>query len=125
MKVEREKFSETVDKMRKEGFDYLVKITAVDYGDHLEAVYMLRSIAGNKDETLEVQMPEDDAWMPTIIHLYKAADWYEREMHEMFGISIKGRRMDRLLLEKWDGIDPPFRKTFVWDTPYRTDEGKK
>ena len=52
-----------------------------------------------------------------MVGVYKAADWYEREMSEMFGIKIKGRRVKRLLLEKWNGSDFPLRKSFVWGDP--------
>ena len=38
----------------------------------------------------------------------------------MFGIEIKGRKAKRLLLEKWNGVDAPLRKSFVWgDKSYR------
>jgi NADH-quinone oxidoreductase subunit C len=124
LKVERDNLVEHVQEMKKGGFDYLVKITAVDYSDHLEAIYILRNLKERKDEVLEVPIPNKDPWIQTIIHVYKAADWYEREMFEMFGIEVKGRQVRRLLLEKWDGIDPPLRKSFVWDAPYRTDEMK-
>ena len=49
-----------------------------------------------------------------MIGVYKAADWHERELSEMFGIEIKGRKVKRLLLEKWNGVDAPLRKSFAW-----------
>ncbi len=119
MKVEREELKGTISEMKRKGYDYLVKITAVDYADKLEAVYVLRNISESKDEIIEVDMPATDAWVPTIIDVHLSADWYEREMGEMFGIEIRGRRAGRLLLEKWDGVDPPLRKSFTWSAPYR------
>ncbi len=125
MKVEREQLQAKISTMKHHGYDYLVKITAVDYGDHLDAIYILRNIIEKKDEILEVTISPTDAWVPTIMDIHKAADWYEREMYEMFGITIKGRNAQRLLLEKWDGIDPPLRKSFQWGEQYRTDETAK
>ena len=111
--------------MKTQGYDYLVKITAVDYVDNLDVIYILRNIATGKESILEVTLHPTDAWVPTIMDIHASADWYERELSEMFGISIKGRNAPRLLLEKWDGIDPPLRKSFQWDAPYNTNETPK
>lgn len=120
MKIERESLESTVSKMKRDGYAYLVKITAVDYVDHVDAIYVLRNIEAGKQEILEVTLKPSDLWVPTITSMHGSADWYEREMSEMFGIAIRGRNAPRLLLEKWDGIDPPLRKSFEWNTAYRT-----
>ncbi len=121
MKVEREDLLDEIQDLRKSGYDYLVKITAVDYGKNLKVIYFIRDIEKNMDETVELDMDYDDAWVPTVLDQYRSADWYERELKEMFGIEITGRVAKRLLLEKWDGIDPPFRKSFEWNKDYRTE----
>lgn len=118
MKIEREHLISELDGMRKAGFTYLVKITAVDYGKYIEAVYIVRNMDEGKEEMLEVDFDSGDAWVPSVLKLFKAADWYEREMGEMFGIEIKNRHSDRLLLEKWNGKGAPLRKNFAWGEPY-------
>lgn len=125
MKVDRAQLTAEVSRLKSSGFDYLVKITAVDYVDHLEVLYFVRNIDAAKDEVLEVTIGPSDAWVPTVMGTHPSADWYEREVSEMFGIAVRGRLAPRLLLEKWDGTDPPLRKDFKWDAQYRTrDEGK-
>ncbi len=106
--------------MKTAGYSYLVKITAVDYVDHVTALYFLRDIDKRKDEILEVELMPADLWVPTIMKDYTSADWYEREMSEMFDISIKGRKASRLLLEKWDGLSGPLRKSFAWGEDYKS-----
>lgn len=125
MKAERDSLVETVSKMKSEGFSYLVKITAVDYVDHIDSIYILRNIDSRKDEILEVTLLPSDLLVPTIMGIHESADWYEREMSEMFGIEIRGRKAPRLLLEKWDGVDPPLRKSFTWYAPYKTKDDPK
>ena len=120
MKIDRAELTETVESMKKQGFDYLVKITAVDYVNSVEAVYFLRNTEKNEDTTLEVEIDPSDLWIPTIVKLHRSADWYEREMSEMFGIEIKGRKAKRLLLEKWYGKPSPLRKNFIWGEPYES-----
>ena len=120
MKIDREDLVGRAREMRRGGFSYLVKVTAVDYVDHLTVIYFLRNMKEGKDETMEVEVDPADAWVPTVVDVYRAADWYEREMREMFGIDIKGRAADRLLLRKWNGGAAPLRKNFVWGEPYET-----
>jgi len=103
--------------MKSKGYDYLKKITAVDYTDHLEAVYIIYNTTEKKEDVIKAELPSQNPSIDTIIHIYKAADWYEREMSEMFGIKITGRKTKRLLLEKWNGSEAPLRKSFVWGNP--------
>ncbi len=118
MKIDREQLLAELSGRKKTGYSYLVKITAVDYVKYMEAVYVIRNMDEGKDETLEVDFDPGDAWVPSVMKIYKAADWYEREMGEMFGIEIKNRDADRLLLEKWNGSAAPLRKNFAWGEPY-------
>ena len=93
--------------------------------DHVDSIYILRNFDTSKDEILEVTLDPADLWVPTIIGMHPSADWYERELCEMFGIAIKGRNASRLILEKWDGVDPPSRKSFAWYAPYKTIDDNK
>lgn len=122
MKIEREALAQKARELKEKDYSYLVKITAVDYEKNLEVIYMLRNMQEGKDETLEVELDPADAWVPTLMKEFAAADWYEREMFEMFGIDIKGRNVERLLLEKWDGKPAPLRKNFTWNAPYETSD---
>ncbi len=119
MKIERDALIGKLTEMKSGGYAYLVKITAVDYGKTLQALYFVRDLDRNLDETVMVELQEDDAWVPTVIGIFRAADWYERELYEMFGIRIHGRRIRRLLLEKWDGTEFPLRKSFAWNSDYK------
>src|SRR5271154_7134016 len=103
--------------MKTNGYDYLKKITAVDYVDHLEVVYFIYDTTQNKDETIIVKLQPTNPEIESVMKIHKSADWYERELSEMFGIKILGRKAKRLLLEKWNGADPPLRKSFIWGNP--------
>lgn len=121
MKVKKEDLLKALEEKAKEGYNYLVKITAVDYIDHIEVVYFIRDIENKKEENIRVDIDEKEGLMlPTVIKIYRAADYYERELSEMFGIKILGRDAKRLLLEKWDGLDAPLRKKFEWGSKYES-----
>jgi NADH-quinone oxidoreductase subunit C len=110
----------TLEGKKQEGYSYLKKITAVDYGDNLEVLYLIYNPASHANETVKVKLGNSKPSVDTVMGVYGAADWYERELSEMFGIGIKGRKAKRLLLEKWNGVDAPLRKSFIWgDKEYR------
>ncbi len=122
MEIRAEDLVKTCEDMKEKGFDYLKKITAIDYVDHLEVVYLIYNIKEKTDEIIKVKLKPESPEIDSVINVYKAADWYEREMYEMFGIKIKGKENKRLLLELWNGVDFPLRKSFAWGKEYKKAE---
>jgi NADH-quinone oxidoreductase subunit C len=119
LEIQSEALARTLEGLKSDGYDYLKKITAVDYGTHLEVLYILCNTYTHAHEIVKVGLPPEKPAIDTVIEIYKAADWYERELSEMFGISIKGRKVKRLLLEEWNGTEAPLRKSFVWGKDYK------
>ena len=122
MKIDRKDLTGELGRMKSGGFSYLLKITAVDYVERISIVYLLRDLASGRDEAVEVDIAPTDAWVPSVAGIYRAADWYEREMSEMFGIEVRGMRAGRLLLEKWNGRPAPLRKNFAWGGAYEREQ---
>ncbi len=116
--IQKEALVQTLENMKKR-YDYLKNITAVDYPDGLEVVYVLYSTVSKEQELVKVKLPHENPNIESVIGVYPAADWHERELFEMFGIKILGRKVGRLLLEKWNGVDPPLLKSFEWGKDYR------
>ena len=114
LEVRREALVKTLESKKQEGYSYLKKITAVDHGDSLEVVYILYNPSTHSEEIVKAGLNPDRPVLKTAMGVYAAADWNEREVAEMFGIEIKGRKARRLLLEGWEGSRTPLRKGFVW-----------
>lgn len=94
-------------------FDYLRCLTAVDHeAEGIEAVYHLYSFTHAHNVTIKCMLPADALAVPTATHLWKAADWLERECWEMFGVEFIGHpQLEPLLLED-DTVDlHPLRKS--------------
>ena len=100
--------------------DLLMDLTAVDYltypgredGPRFEVVYHLYSVPHNHRIRLKVGLDEDDAVLASAVPLWPIANWFEREVWDMFGIRFEGHpNLRRLLLyEEFRGH--PLRKDY-------------
>jgi len=97
-------------------FDLLSMITAVDYGPQEEprfhVIYQVNSTVDSLFLTLRVPISGEKPSIPTLIGVYKNANWREREIWDLFGIHVEGHPdLRRLLMPKeWDGH--PLRKDY-------------
>lgn len=74
--------------------------------------YHLMSLERNSDVMIKVALQEDDLNVPTIASIWPNANWYEREVWDMYGIHFEGHpRLTRLLMPPtWEGH--PLRKDY-------------
>jgi len=97
------------------GFEYLRLITVVDYVEQdgeFEVVYHLFSLANHHKMMLKTRIPERRASVPSVTGVWRGADWYEREMHDLFGVVFEGHpNLSPLVLP--DGFEGfPGRKSY-------------
>lgn len=132
--VERSRLLEVLQFVKTDpafSFDLLLDIAGVDYlkqnppvspfpkgGSPIPrfaVVYHLYSTRHLHRLRVKVYPPESDAHVPSAIHIWKSADWFEREAYDMMGIQFDGHpHLKRLLMwEGWEGH--PLRK----DYPYQ------
>jgi len=98
----------------KLGYELLLDISSLDhFGDdpRFEVVYELASLDDTRHLRLKAKVSEEES-VPTAIHLWKAADWHEREVWDMMGIPFSGHpNLKRILM--WEGYPFfPLRKDF-------------
>ena len=103
-------------------FDYLIDLFAVDYGEEFEVIYHLSRVQAPEIVRVKTRVPRRGPSVPTVTDLWVGASWPEREMQEMYGITVEGLPDPRHLLlpEGWKGI--PLRKDYEYptDDPYTT-----
>lgn len=95
-------------------FRCLIDITAVDYPDRtprFEVVYHLLSLKFNARIRVKITVAEDTA-IPSIIPVFNAANWAEREVWDMYGIRFTGHPDLRRLLSDYEFEGHPLRKDF-------------
>ncbi|AXG12474.1 NADH-quinone oxidoreductase subunit C [Intrasporangium calvum] len=98
-------------------FEICTGVSGVHYpdrvGEELHAVYHFLSIThGSRRIRVEVSCPEEDRHIPSIVEVYPANDWHERETWDMFGIEFDGHpALTRVLMpDDWPGH--PQRKDY-------------
>lgn len=103
-------------------FSMLYDLSAVDerlrsHREHLPAAdftvfYQLLSVERNEDLMLKVALTEDDLRVPSVAPVFANANWYEREIWDMFGIGVTGHpHLQRILMPPtWTGH--PLRKDY-------------
>jgi len=98
-------------------YDYLVDVTAVEYRDGerpIELVYFLRSLERRADLRVKVELPkEQELIVDSVVGLWAGADWLEREVYDMFGVTFRGHPdLRRILMWETYAEGYPLRKDF-------------
>ena len=104
-------------------FDMLMDLTAVDYlkfpgredGPRFEVVYHLYSVAHNHRVRIKTRVDEDDAVVTSAVPLWPIANWFEREVWDMFGVRFAGHPDPRRLLMYEEFVGHPLRKDYPID----------
>ena len=95
-------------------FNYLTHITAIDYYDHFEVVYQLTSLEHNHSLVLKTRCyGRENLAVPSVVSLWRGADFQEREIYDLMGISFDGHpNLKRIVL--WEGFEGhPLRKDYL------------
>ena len=97
------------------GFDYLVDICSLDnYGNdpRWTVVYHLRAIGNGIEIRIKTDVSEEKSELPSVLPVWRTANWHEREIYDLMGIRFSGHPDLRRIL-MWEGYPyHPLRKDF-------------
>ncbi|HEY9422107.1 MAG TPA: NADH-quinone oxidoreductase subunit C [Thermoanaerobaculia bacterium] len=96
-------------------YDFLQDLTAVDYGGGrmIQVVYQLWSIENKLNLRVKAELPLDGLEIQSVYYLWRAADWLEREVYDMFGVVFEGHPDLRRILMPYNYAEGhPLRKDF-------------
>ena len=112
LQVECGRLHDAAEDLRELGFDRLGMLTAVDRGERFEMVYRLQSRAMQTGMFLKCTVERESAAVRSLTDLWPSANWQEREVYDLFGISFEGHPdLRRILLP--DGFEGhPLRKDY-------------
>jgi NADH-quinone oxidoreductase subunit C len=102
----------------EQGFDFLSDITCVDYLNYRDAtdrfglVYILVNTRTSDRITVRTFLNEPDLVVPSVVPLWEGANWLEREVWDMFGITFDGHPDHRRILLPEEFTAFPLRKDY-------------
>lgn len=94
-------------------FDYLFCLTCIDWKTHLTMVYHLSSTRYRHNIVIKSKLDRNKPEIETVSHIWRTAEFHEREVYEMFGVNFLNHPDLRLLIlpDGWEGKNP-LRKDF-------------
>ncbi len=98
-------------------YDFLMCVSGADYPEHpqrFEVSYELFSSKNANRVRLKTRVAEGEK-VPTAINIWKGADWFEREIYDMYGVEFKGHPNMRRLLVHQQFVGHPLRKDYPAD----------
>ena len=131
--TDSKKFYGQMSKLKDElGFIMLLDVCGVDnqsrpkddwkHGKRFEAVYHLLNMEIHERVRVRVPLNEAES-IPSVMPLWKAADWFEREAWDMIGIDFEGRKKERLLTH-YKFVGHPLRKDYAATNNQPLDESE-
>ena len=114
--VEIDKYYKTIEDYKNQGYEMMVDLTAVDWyrkkEPRFEVIVNLLSVSKNSRLIINVAVPDEDLKIPSICEIYPGANFYEREVFDMFGIEFENHpELTRILMpDDWTGN--PLRKDY-------------
>lgn len=94
-------------------FDYMFCLTCVDWKTHLTMVYHLESTKFRHVIVIKSKLDSSKPEIESVSHIWRTAEFHEREVYEMFGVNFLNHPDLRLLIlpDGWEGKNP-MRKDF-------------
>jgi NADH-quinone oxidoreductase subunit C len=100
------------------GFDMLIDVTGVDYlkypdaRDRFGVIYALLNAQTGERVYVKTYLNEPELTLPSVFALWKGADWLEREVYDMYGITFEGHPDLRRILMPEEFTSFPLRKDY-------------
>lgn len=117
--VKKERIKEILSFLKNDEqlrFNFLMDLTCVDYlgkkSERFEVVYHLYSLGNNWRIRIKVPVSEEDPTVDSVTDIWIGANWFEREVYDMFGIFFKGHPDLRRILLYPEFEGHPLRKDY-------------
>jgi len=101
-------------------FEVLSDLTALDWPkeEKIQLVYHCFSYGHNHQIVLKVDLPRANPKLATVEGVWKIANWFEREIYDLFGVIFDGHSDLRRIMLPEDWIGYPLRKDYVEQEEY-------
>jgi NADH-quinone oxidoreductase subunit C len=101
-------------------FEVLSDLTALDWpkDEKIQVVYHLYSYSQKHQIVLKADLPRSNPRIATVEGIWKVANWFEREVYDLFGVIFDGHSDLRRIMLPEDWVGYPLRKDYVEQEEY-------
>ena len=115
LEVRKGRLKDALKFLKSSGFEVLMDLTGIDYlhpTKRTKIIYLLHNPTNMQRLIIALYAERGEA-IPSVIDLWEGADWYQRELFDMFGITFEGLpEIQRILMpDDWKGH--PLRKDYA------------
>ncbi len=105
-------------------FQFLTTLCGIHYPDQnqIAVMYQLHNLETNQRFRLKIYLPAENPEVPTISHIFSAANWMERETYDFFGVIFTGHPNLKRILNVDEMIIFPMRKEYPLEDQTREDK---
>jgi len=125
--VEREDLFKAASALKEAGFDLFLFVSGIDYPESIKLTYRVYSSKRQNKLAvmLKTEVPKSDPTVDSLVPLWSAANWHERETYDLYGVIFKGHPDLRRIFLPQDWVGYPLRKDYSDDHMTVRDDGKK
>ena len=115
LEISIEDYFQKVEELKNDGYEMMVDLTAIDWfrkkEPRFEVVANFLSVSKNKRISIKVKL-NDELTIPSITSIYPSANFYEREVFDMFGINFENHPDLTRILMPDDWVGHPLSKDY-------------
>ena len=100
------------------GYRYYVLASAIERAAAIEVLHAVRHLDTGDTIFVKIAVPKEVLEADSIAFVYAGAEWQEREIFDLFGVTFRGHPDLRRILMPDDYVGHPLRKDFAMDTPW-------
>jgi len=118
LEVPREALLPALTALREAGCRSYLLCTVTEVASGFEVVHGVRHVERNRTVFVKTSAPKEDPRVPSAVSLFAGANWFEREMLDLFGVVFEGHPDPRRLMMPDDYPGHPLRKDFPMAAPW-------
>jgi NADH-quinone oxidoreductase subunit C len=100
------------------GYRFYVAASATDRGETIELIHGLRNLDSGDPFFVKVVLPSDQPEVDSVALVFAGAEWHEREILDLFGVTFRAHPDPRRILMPDEYEGHPLRKEFPMETPW-------
>jgi NADH-quinone oxidoreductase subunit C len=100
------------------GYRFYVAATATDRSEEIEVVHGVRNLDSGDEFFVKTRLPKTAPEIDSAAHVFAGAEWYEREILDLFGVTFRAHPDPRRILMPDEYEGHPLLKDFPMDTPW-------